>query len=330
MGIPKKLLAWLSSYLGNRKIKTNLNNKISCTADLICGVPQGSVLGPTLFLCYINDLSMVTKELGLSISLYADDAIIYCSNHEHYFVKDRLERALAHIIEWCRENYININIDKTKFCIYGSRAKISKFKEHSLTSDANQIHQCKQYQYPGVILDECLTMKQNLNSSFKKNSYKIHQFGKIKKFLNFETRILVYKQTVLPLTQYVSFVLSLNTKNDVEKLQKLQNRALRMCYNIQNPRDISIAQLHEMANVEMLQKRRMMQLLCIIYDIVYKSQKMTVRNTRLANKHNIDINRANTQLYSKSPYVIGGQIWNNLPRVKRQTQTGAFQHYMKY
>ena len=58
----------------------------------------------------------------------------------------------------------------------------------------------------------------------------------------------------------------------------------------------------------------MMQLLCIIYDIVSKSQKMTVRNTRLATKRNVDINRANTQLYSKSPYVIGGQIWNNLPR----------------
>ena len=130
----------------------------------------------------------------------------------------------------------------------------------------------------------------------------------------------MHKQTVLPLTEYVSFVMCLNTKNDVEKLQKLQNRALRMCFNIQNPRDISIAQLHDRANVDMLQKRRMLQLLCIIYDIVSTSSqdRVIVHNTRLATKNNVNIVRANTQLYSKSPYTVGGQIWNNLPRVTQE------------
>ena len=204
--------------------------------------------------------------------------------------------------------------------IYGSRSNISRFNEVSLTSGDSQIHKCRHYQYLGVILDECLTMKQkfNFNSVFKINSYKIHQFGKIRKFLNHETRVLVYKQTVLPLTEYVSYVLSLNTKNDVEKLQKLQNRALRMCYAIQNPRAITVAQLHEMANVEMLYKRRMKQLLCIIYDIVLKTPRHVARNTRLATKRNIDIDRANTQLFAKSPYFVGGQTWNKLPKAVQE------------
>ena len=127
MGIPRKLQLWISSYLENRKIKTKLNSCLSANADLICGVPQGSVLGPTLFLCYINDLSMVIKNLGMSISLYADDAALYCSNHDSYFVKARLEMALSHVIDWCNNNYININIDKTKFVIYGSRTNVSTF-----------------------------------------------------------------------------------------------------------------------------------------------------------------------------------------------------------
>ena len=79
------------SYLKNRKIKTKLYNCLSATSDLICGVPQGSVLGPSLFLCYINDLASMTTNLSLSISLYADDAVSYCGNHDTYFIESRLD-----------------------------------------------------------------------------------------------------------------------------------------------------------------------------------------------------------------------------------------------
>ena len=259
----------------------------------------------------------------MSISLYADDAVIYCSEYESYYVKERLEIALTHIIEWCNKNYININIDKTKFCIYVSRANISCFHDTTLTSGERQIHRCQQYQYLGVLLDECLTMKQNFNNVLKRFSHKIYQFGKIRFFLDVTTRVLIYKQTVLPLTEYVSFVMCLNNKNDVDKLQKLQNRALRMCYNIQNPRDISVSRLHTMANVDMLDKRRMTQLMCIIYDIAPSSQqnRVVLHNTRMATKNNIEIGLANMQLYSRSPYYVGGQIWNNLPKLTQELKT---------
>ena len=259
----------------------------------------------------------------MSISLYADDAVIYCSNYDSYFIKERLESVLARVIDWCNMNYININIDKTKFCVYGTRTNVSKFNENNIDANDRSIHRCQQYQYLGVILDECLTMKPNFNNIFKKCSYKIYQFGKIKKFLNVETRVLVYKQTVLPLTEYVSFVMCLNNKHDTDKLQKLQNRALRMCYNIQNPRDISIKRLHDMANVDMLCKRRMLQLLGILYENIpkYKTHRPTTHHTRLADKHNVEICRTNTDIYSKSPYYIGGTFWNGLPKYVQEQKT---------
>ena len=226
-----------------------------------------------------------------------------------------------------------MNIDKTKFCIYGNRNNVTTFNDTVLTSRGKEIHRCPQYQYLGVTLDECLTMKSNFNKTFKKFSYKIHQFAKIQKYLDIPTRVLVYKQTVLPLTEYVSFVMCLNNKNDVEKLQKLQNRALRMCYNIQNPREMKILQLHNMANVDMLSKRRMLQLLSIIYDNAtrLRPDRVVLHNTRLANKNNIEIHMANTQLYSRSPYYIGGKIWNSLPIQTQELKTkGQFKKAISY
>ena len=65
----------------------------------------------------------MVRRCGLNVSLFADDAVIYCSNYNHYFIKFRLERALNKIVEWCKRNFININIDKTKFCLYGTKSR---------------------------------------------------------------------------------------------------------------------------------------------------------------------------------------------------------------
>ena len=158
-------------------------------------------------------------------------------------------------------------------------------------------------------------MKQNFNTVFKKFGYKLYQFGKIRKYINPATRVLIYKQTVLPLTEYVSFVMTLNNKHEVEKLQKLQNRALRMCYNIQNPKDMSITRLHDLAHVDLLHKRRLVQLMSIMYE--KKShlmhERVVVRNTRQADRYIFDINRVNLDLYSRSPYYVGSKFWNDLP-----------------
>ena len=82
----------------------------------------------------------------MSISLYADDAVIYCSSYEPFFIQTRLERALLHVMEWCNNNYININIDETKFCIYGTRANVSKFNPMQISANGKHINRCHQYQ----------------------------------------------------------------------------------------------------------------------------------------------------------------------------------------
>ena len=95
-----------------------------------------------------------------------------------------------------------------------------------------------------------MTLQSNFKCIYKKFSHKIYQFGKIRKYLDVPTRILVYKQTILPLVEYVSIMLCLNTIRDVDKLQKLQNRCLRLCLDVNSPRDAPVEMLHRLARVD--------------------------------------------------------------------------------
>ena len=189
---------WIEDYLSNRSIRTKMNNCVSSARDLLCGVPQGSILGPTLFNCYINDLVLSMRELDTNISLYADDAVIFNTDTDCSRLKTHLETCLSRIITWSSLNHINLNAQKTKFCIYGYRSRVVKFNGKLIYADGEEISRCTKYSYLGVDLDECLTLSSNFNSIYKKYSYKIFQFGKIRKYLDIPTRILVYKQTILP------------------------------------------------------------------------------------------------------------------------------------
>ena len=125
-------------------------------------------------------------------------------------------------------------------------------------------------------------MKANYNAVFKKFSYKIMQFGKIKKFIDKATRILVYKQTIFPLVEYVSFMLYPNRNCDIEKIQRLQNRCLRMCLDIRQPIDMTVNDLHVNAKIETLESQRSRQLIKKMFNLVQnnKYKKEGVRVTR--------------------------------------------------
>ena len=112
------------------------------------------------------------------------------------------------------------------------------------------------------------------------------------------------------LVEYVSFMLSLNNKHETEKLPKLQNRCLIMCFNINNPIDIGTAQLHENARIDKLNNRRHLALMCIMYDLrqnnMYK--KEVTRFTRANEGYNFDLTGPHMGVYAKSPYYIGASM----------------------
>ena len=110
--ISEETISWFSSYLLGRNQKVFVNNVLSESENVICGVPQGSILGPLLFLIFINDLPLNIN--NVLTDLYADDTTLYYIDKSEAYIEQQLQCALLKLSEWCKENGMLINTTKTK------------------------------------------------------------------------------------------------------------------------------------------------------------------------------------------------------------------------
>ena len=115
---------WIKNYLTNRKQCTFANDVTSQEKLITCGVPQGSVCGPLLFLLYINDISTVLQ--NCKVSLYADDTVLYINAQSVDEAMPVIQSDLLLLSKWCNVNRLTINCNKTKYCIYGIRSIVKK------------------------------------------------------------------------------------------------------------------------------------------------------------------------------------------------------------
>ncbi len=128
-GIRDTALAWFESYLNNCRQLVSINGYSSLLRDITCGVPQGSVLGPLLFLIYSNDLPNATSVL--SFFLFADDTNIYLEADVLDGLIRSINKELCKVKSWLDCNKLAINIDKTNFVLFHSPRK--KLLDHTLT-----------------------------------------------------------------------------------------------------------------------------------------------------------------------------------------------------
>ena len=148
-GLPLDLV---KSYLSDRMQYVQYNQKNSAMQNISCGVPQGSILGPLLFLLYINDLPNVSK--FLTVILFADDRNVFYSHIDSSILTRVLKSEIDKLSEWFKANKLSLNLDKTKYMSFKS-----KQKKESLNINNCEIKQVNEVVFLGVILDEHLSWK---------------------------------------------------------------------------------------------------------------------------------------------------------------------------
>lgn len=222
-GIKDKEAAWFSSYLSNRHQKTRYEREESELLQSRLGVPQGSILGPDLFNLYINDIKDCID--GAKIKLFADDTLIWIAGVNVIDVTEQLNIQLEKISNWLKLNKLKLNTEKTKFMVITNR-KVNN--DVVIKIDSEVIEKVEIMKYLGIQIDSKLNFKENTNFIIKKVSKKIYFLNRIKKKIPTNQRILLYKAIIAPHFDFCSSILYLAGRVDINRLQILQNKAMRM------------------------------------------------------------------------------------------------------
>ena len=141
-----------------------------------------------------------------------------------------IQQDLLNVAQWCDSNALTINMKKTKLMLFGTRASIKKHKLMPVLLNQNPIEFTNNYKYLGVILDSSLSFSKFVTNIIKTTTHKAYVLSKIRCYLNTQTCLSIYKSMVMPLFDYGD-VLYAASKSQLSKLQRIQNRCLRICTN---------------------------------------------------------------------------------------------------
>ena len=266
LGFNDHILHWVSGYLASRSQSVVVNGKSSLPAPVISGVPQGSVLGPLLFLIYINDLTEINLTDGAKITLYAEDVLLFrVINSPEDFAK--LQDDIDKVGNWSCTNHLTLNRDKCKYMIVSRRKTVST-PSSPLLLEGHSLEQVEMFKYLGVLLSHDLSWGEHVQSICSK-ARKILGLLYRRSYNNAPGSALLqlYISLVRPHLDYASAIWSPYLTKDKTELENIQKFACRMATGLW---DSSYQDLLELVDLPSLECRRLETRLSLLYKIINK------------------------------------------------------------
>ena len=318
-GISKEELPFLKSYLSECRQCCNVDGFKSSFRPIKCGVPQGSILGPLLFIIYMNDLPNCIEHGH--VTMYADDTSSLKSCRD---IEENVIRSMINICDWLKANKLSLNTTKTDFMLIGSTHNNKKFDNLLAIRVGNElIRRTHVKKYLGLIVDDTLKWDLHIDYISKKIKKNIGLMKHVKFCIPKESLAMLYKTLVEPYLRYCNTTWGKCGQQLISKLQTLQNRAATVVTRIkyeEADHDLLLASLGWM-NVRQL----------VYYDtasLMYEIQMEPHQNThslfnkcgtihsyetRSARNRNFIIPKMNSVKGQAAFVYFGAQVWNSLP-----------------
>ena len=322
-GLKGTILSWFENYLSNRKQYVTYNSIKSTTEKINCGVPQGSILGPLLFLIYINDLSTVSKAC-MSI-LFADDTNMFFTGRDLQTMTKVINEELINVQEWLHCNKLSLNVLKTHYIIFTSRNKCAN--DVDIRIQNVPIERVYATKFLGVQIDAQLTWKNHIEYTCKKLCKCVGILAKAQKKLHKSSLLTLYYSFAFPYFIYCNHVWGNTYQTNLRSLVLVQKKLVRIinCAPFKahtEPlmfarRILSVNDINDyMTGIFMYQ--------CIngnipeVFDNFFqRNNSVHGHNTRQAN--DLHVPYARLDIRKSCLKVHGANLWNNIPVLVKQS-----------
>ena len=336
-GVRGVTLNWFKHYLNDRKQFVSYSNTTSVSMKVTCGVPQGSILGPLLFILYVNDITKVSNIF--KINLFADDtSLIHTHDNFEYLIKETNDE-LIRISTWLATNKLVLNINKTNYMIFTSRGKSYNKNVTNIKIDGNNIQQVNKTKFLGIITEEHLNWVTHISHLCNIIARNVGILQKLRYFVPAYVLKMLYHSLILSHLQYCTLLWANSYYSHLQKLRLLQKKAIRIISNADylahsskiffNMKLLKLDDIRTFQLGTFMYKLRYNKLPSAIPHMFVTNENIHSHNTRNKNGYLIPNVRTNCRKFTVS--YAGPILWNSFPQKLRQLPSEVlFKRKLKY